>query len=327
MSAQFSKYFFFILLIAVGCGNPNSQKETPSPRIRVGVLNGPSAISIVKMMNDARSEKDSRTVEFILKSEPSQIKSMMYREEVEFAFLPSTTAAILYNMGFNYQVAVIPLWGTMYLIGEDETVKSIDDLKGKTVYQMGRGVTPDVVFRFILEKRGLIPDKDIKIDYSFPSHIDLANAVKAGIAKLGVISEPQVSMIIKQNPKVKSLIDLTREWDRATLDSIPFAQTFIVVNRTFAGKYPEKVKQFLIDYENNINWINEHPAEAAGLIVRNGILPDSMVAYSCIPRCNMKYVLAGSVRNQVMNYFNLFFLLNKDIIGGKMPDENFFYNE
>jgi NitT/TauT family transport system substrate-binding protein len=326
-SVSMPKYFILLLIIISGCGKTNSGKEPIPVRIRVGVLNGPSAVSIVKMMNNARVSRDSTSIEFIVKSEPSQVKSMMFREEVEFAFLPSTTAAILYNMGLNYQVAVIPLWGTMYLIGEDESVHSLSDLKGKTVYQMGRGVTPDVVLRYILDKKGLIPDRDVKIDYSFPSHIDLANAVKAGIAKLGVISEPQVSMIISQNPRVKRLIDMTVEWNAATHDSIPFAQTFVVVNRTFAGKNQAMVRQFLTDYGNNINWINENPDLAAGMLVRNKILPDSSVAYAAIPGCNMKFVLAAKVKKQVKDYFDIFFRLNPDIIGGKVPDENFFYNE
>ncbi len=77
---------------------------------------------------------------------------------------------------------------------------------------MARGMTPDIMFRYLAERNGLDPDKDMTLDYSFPTHIELANAIAAGIADLGVISEPMVSMVMKKNPAVHPIIDFNHEW-------------------------------------------------------------------------------------------------------------------
>lgn len=61
-------------------------------------------------------------------------------------------------------------------------------------------MTPDVLFRHLLRKNGLDPDRDLLLDYSFPTHIDLAQAVNAGQAELAVISEPLATLAIRNNP-------------------------------------------------------------------------------------------------------------------------------
>jgi len=56
---------------------------------------------------------------------------------------------------------------------KDISVNSWQKIKGKKVYLMGRGMTPDVMFRYLCGKNNLIPDKDFFPDYSFPTHLEL----------------------------------------------------------------------------------------------------------------------------------------------------------
>ncbi len=332
---RFKKFFFgflcFICLIALtlmtGCNHRSSGKKGEAPVINIGVLNGPSAVSIIKMMDRGSLREKDIPLKFIIRSEPGQIKSLMFRHQVDFAFLPSTMAALLYNNGFDFRVASIPLWGTMFLVGSDSSVHTLRDLKGKSIYQMGRGVVPDIVMRYILEKNGLAPDRDVRINYNYPSHVELANAVTAGIVPMGILTEPQVSLILKKNKSIRSILDLTDEWNRITGDSIPFAQTMVVVSDSFSLKYPGLVANFLSDFSKNIDWINQHPDSAALLLVQHQILPDSAVAAASIPRCNIHYVFAADKRKQVMKFFDILYNLNKDVLGGKLPDEKFFYTE
>ncbi len=46
------------------------------------------------------------------------------------------------------------------------------------------------------------------------------------------------------------------------------------------------------------------------------------MAKSCIPRSNLNFVEA----NQINVYFTIFFDMNPDIIGGKVPDDNLYLN-
>jgi NitT/TauT family transport system substrate-binding protein len=307
-----------VLALLDNCLNTESRFHQ---NITIATLRGPSAISMINMIDNTDS---SLHYNFIIKDEPNQVKSMMLNGEADFAILPSTMAAILYNKGLQYKLAAIPVWGTLYLLG-NENIRKWQDLTNKRVYMMEKGATPDIVFKLLLLKNGLDPDKDVILDYSFPTHIELAKAVISGRANLAVISEPMVSLVIPQNTKIKPIFDFNKEWKRVMTDSIPFAQTALLVKNSLADKHPEQLERFLKLYKACIYWIFAKPDSAAALIVKHKILPDSSVARSCIPRCNIKLVLTDSIKTGIIRYFKVFYDINHDIIGGKLPDENFFY--
>jgi len=278
---------------------------------------------MVKMIDSLKQTKNNE-IEITIYNEPIQVRKLMLEEAVDLAILPTTMGAILYNKGVNYQLAAIPVWGTLYLFGQDTTIKSWNDLKGKRIYLMAKGMTPDVLFKQLLIQHGINPEQDIQADYSFPTHIDLANAVASGQAKLGVISEPLVSLVEQKNKDVKPIFDLNEEWQKVFPDT-PIAQTALLVNGNFAQNQKPLVENLMSHYQNSSKWVNENPEKAAELIVKYNILPNIKVARSSIPRSNFKFEKAKNIENEIGNYLKIFYEMNPDIIGGRMPDNNFIY--
>ena len=134
-------------------------------------------------------------------------------------------------------------------------------------------------------------------------------------------------MILHQNSHARVVLDLTREWDRVTGDSIPFAQTMLVVDGDFAARQSVLVGKFLEEIRRNIDWINAHHDLAAGLIRKYKIIPDSAVAAASISRCNLRFADAGEMRKEVQGFYAILFRLNKDALGGSIPDEKFFFEK
>lgn len=188
---------------------------------------------------------------------------------------------------------------------------------------MARGMTPDVLFQYLLEKNGLDPQQDITLDYSFPTHIDLANAVAAGRAELGVISEPLVSVVIQKNKQVRAIFDLNREWEK--IQGSPVAQTALLVKDGIIEKNPRLVESVLDAYERSSRWVNENPDSAAVLIARYEILPNAEVALQAIPGSGLHFVRARKIRSQITDYLQVFYDMNPQIIRDKLPDETFYY--
>ncbi len=186
-------------------------------------------------------------------------------------------------------------------------------------------MTPDIMFRFLAERNGLDPDKDIELDYSFPTHIELANAVSAGIIKIGVISEPLVSLVMEKNSKVFPILDFNEEWNKVFGEKVPFAQTALVVKKSYAEAHPTIVNSYLKKLHESINWVNENPEEAAKLIVKYKILPDEKIARDAIPLSNLKFISGWEVREGINEYFSVFYNFSPLILGGKLPDEKFYY--
>jgi len=256
-------------------------------------------------------------------NEPIQVRKMMLDGKADFAVLPTTMAAITYNKGLEYKLVAIPVWGTLFLFGKDSTITRWEDLRHKKVHVMARGMTPDVLFQYLLEKNGLDPQQDITLDYSFPTHIDLANAVAAGRAELGVISEPLVSVVIQKNKQVRAIFDLNREWEK--IQGSPVAQTALLVKDGIIEKNPRLVESVLDAYERSSRWVNENPDSAAVLIARYEILPNAEVALQAIPGSGLHFVRARKIRSQITDYLQVFYDMNPQIIRDKLPDETFYY--
>jgi NitT/TauT family transport system substrate-binding protein len=290
-------------------------------------LNGPSSIAMIKMIHEKPVLTGNIPTEFIIKNEPNQIRAMMLDAQVDFAMIPSTMAALLYNRDRSYILCSIPVWGTLYLFGTDTSIHTWEDLRAKKISLMGRGLSPDIVFRLLAEKNGFDPDRDFILDYSFPGHIELANAIAAGVSDLGVISEPMVTLVMNKNSMVIPIFDLNLEWRKVFGDSIPFAQTALVVRSELAKKSPGLVKEYLLYLKESVDWVNQNPSLAADLIVRNKIMPDSGMAARTILRCNLHYINAFHEMKRIQEYLKVFYIFNPLITGGSIPDENFYFKE
>lgn len=314
------KYFLLISIIVVffSCNNKSNDRK-----ITIATLKGPSSMGMIKMIDSIANTKEA-TIEIQIYHEPLQVRKLMLENQVDFAVLPTTMGAILYNKGVHFKVAAIPVWGTLYLFGTDSTIQSWNDLRGKRIYLMGKGMTPDVLFKYLLIKNGIDPDADVIIDYSFPTHIDLANAVAAEKASLAVISEPMVSIVIQKNKNVHSLIDLNAEWQEVH-ENIPIAQTAFLVSNEFSSRNKDAVIEILKEYQKSSIWVNQNPDKAAELIVKYDILPDKEVAKESIPRSSLNFLMADDIKNEIYHYLNIFYNLNPDIVGGAIPDDGFIF--
>jgi len=307
----------------LSCVSPEKEKK----EILTATLKGPSAMAMIKMIEEKPVLNARYNTVFEIKNEPNQVKALILKGTPDFAVVPTTMAALLYNMGQDYILAAIPVWGSLYLFGNDTTIRSWNDLKDKRISLMSKGNTPDVLFRYLASANGLDPEKDLQLDYSFPGHIELANAISSGISDLGVISEPMVSLVQQKNPMVKPLMDLNREWEKKFGDTIPFAQTALLVKKEFLAQHPEEVAEYLRKTEESVNWVNHFPNEAASMIKKYDILPDSVLALNSIPRCNIKYASAEQEKSGIQEYLKVFYTFNPLIIGGKLPDEKFYYQK
>ena len=317
----------FLLLVLIIIIFPSCNLERSSESITTATLKGPSAMAMIQMIDKQPSLQGVIPTDFIIRNEPNQVRAMILKGIVDFAVIPTTMAALLYNKDQPYILAAITVWGTLYLFGTDTTIHSWDDIKGKNISLMGRGMTPDAVFRFLAVKNGINTEKDLILDYSFPTHIELANAIISGTSDLGVISEPLVSMVMQKNPEIHPIMDLNLEWEKIFEGDVPFAQTALIVRRKLAEENPGLVNEYLKLVQNSISWVNNNPDSASKLIVKHDVMNDTLIAELSIPRCNLHYAQAFKEMKGIQEYLKVFYNFNPLIIGGKLPDEKFYYKE
>lgn len=304
-----------LFVLIVSCNN--SHHET----IRIGVLKGPSEISFMKMMHDV-TVVNGRKVEFIIKNEPQQIQSLMMRGEVDFAVLPTVMAVNLYNKGLNYKMIACPVWGTLYLLTNDSTINTLEKLENNETAVFGQGVTPDILFRNLLEEKNI---KNVRLNYTFTTNSDVAQALLQRRVKTAVLSEPAVSVLLARDSTIKMVTDISCVdfVDNAERDI--FVQTAFLVNSKFSEKFPDTTGKIADEYRVSCNFINNNPDQAAQLAVKLHILPNLATARISLPLCNIRYVAAFAVEHEMLHYLDIFMGYDKRSIGGKFPDKDFIY--
>ncbi|NMC41190.1 MAG: ABC transporter substrate-binding protein [Bacteroidales bacterium] len=320
------RYLFIISFVIpaglIFCACNQGKRGSGDGTFTIATLRGPSSMGMIKLIDSLGSSKN-HSVKMEILDEPLIVRKMMIDGSADFAILPTTMAAITYNKGFDYRLVAVPVWGTLYLMGSDTTISEWKNLRGKRVHVMARGMTPDELFRYLLVRNGIDPGKDISLDYSFPTHIDLANAAGAGRAALAVLSEPMASIVMKNNRAVRRIFSLNEEW--AKFEGMPLAETAFMAKRSVLENNRDLAEKIIASYKSSTIWVNKYPDSAAALIVRYNILPDFEAALNAIPLSNLKFERAFDVMDEVKEYLGVFYRMNPEITGGKIPDEGFFF--
>ena len=292
-----------LAMLLFGCRTSPQANTTPSDRLVLATLKGPSSMGMIRII-DSLSQGNGHHVEAKILNEPMQVRKMMIEQSADFVILPTTMAALLYNKGLEYQVVAIPVWGSLYLFAGDSTITHWEDLRGRRINLMARGMTPDVLFRYLLLQNNIDPDKDVRLDYSFPTHIDLANAVAAGRCEVAVISEPLASMVEEKNSSVHRLFSLSEEWTKHQGNAV--VETSFMVRKSTIQACPEAVEQLLLSYEASTKWVNANPDSAARLLVKYDISPNYLVGLSSIQHAKLKFVRAKGIDTEIEEYLEVF---------------------
>ena len=319
--------FLAALLVATGltaCGQKEEVSSEPAVTAKVAALKGPTSMGMVKMMADQKDAKE-KNYEFTIGSSPDEIAPKFLKGEFDIVALPSNLASILYNKSQGkVQVLAINTLGILYLMENGDSVKSIEDLKGKTVYSSGKGAVPEYTFNYILKANGLNPDTDLRVEYK-SEHTEALAALLNDKSGLAVLPQPFATVASLKNKDLRTALDLSKEWDKASKNAKSTMITgVVVVNKDFAAKYPEKIKKFMADYKASIDYTNTNVDDAAKLIEENNIVP-AAVAKKAIPQCNITYIDGSDMKDKLSGYLQVLFEANPKSVGGKMPADDFYY--
>lgn len=81
--------------------------------------------------------------------------------------------------------------GVLYLVENGDSIQSVEDLKGKTIYASGKGATPEYALTSVLEANGLDPEKDVTIEYK-SEHAEVVAALAEDQTAVGLLPQPFV---------------------------------------------------------------------------------------------------------------------------------------
>lgn len=307
------------LVLVMGCAQ--AEDSTSETAVRIGALKGPTAMGMAQMLKDTAD--GSTNYQFTLAGAPDEITALLVKGELDVAAVPSNLASVLYNnTNGGVKVAMINTLGVLYVVETGDTVNSVADLKGRTIYSSGKGATPEYSLDYILEQNGISPETDVTVEFK-TEHTELAAALQSGAADLAVLPEPFVTTVLAGNENARVALSLNDEWDKVS-DGSGMITGVLVVRSEFAEQNPEALDSLLAAYEQSVNFVNENPAEAAAIIEENGIIK-AAVAEKAIPKCNIVFISGNEMRTKLEGFLNVLFSMNPKAVGGALPGDDFYY--
>ena len=313
------------ILIALLCcltlllAAPALGEEAP---MRVYTLSGPTGIGMAGIM-----EGNEGAYEFTLCSAANDIVAAIASGSADVAACPTNLAATLYQKTSGaVQLLALNTLGVLHVVTADESIQSVQDLAGRTVYATGQGSVPEYALSYILEQNGLTGS--VTVEY-VAEHSELATMLAAGRAQIGVLPEPHVTSALMQNDSLRAALDVTALFEDAARadgkEDMVLSMGCVIVRRAYAQEHPEALAQFMADYAASVEMVNADVSGAAQLVQKHGILPKAAVAERAIPNCHIVFITGEAMRAQIEPLYQLLYDANPASVGGAMPDDAFYY--
>eukprot|EP00831_Metopus_contortus_P006647 TRINITY_DN12553_c0_g1_i3.p1 TRINITY_DN12553_c0_g1~~TRINITY_DN12553_c0_g1_i3.p1 ORF type:complete len:353 (+),score=75.47 TRINITY_DN12553_c0_g1_i3:115-1173(+) len=310
----------------LGCSkskeSQNLTVQNPN-KIIVVVPKSPVAVPMLRMAeNNALGGENKIELKFYKSME--EMTTIATKNDYSFMFLLMNSASTLYNNNYKIKLINVGAWGGMYLSTTDVNFKTWKDLKGKQLYVPNKGSGPDILTQLFLKENGLIMGKDVEIIYS--THPEISQLIKSGKAKYAIDAEPFATFNKENIENYKIIYDYSKEWKSKYNNENGVPLGGIVGNEEFISNNKDIVAKFNEEYQKAIKWTKENPNEAAKLAEKY-LNSNSSLMEKAIPNIPMDVKLASEVKKDSKKYYEVFLNYKKESIGGKIPDDNFYYEE
>lgn len=301
------------------------ESEIAPTTIRVSSLKGPTSIGLAGVMQAADKQELHDTYDFQISGAADEIVAKLASGETDIALLPANVAATLYAKGQEITVININTLGVLYAVSQDESIESIKDLKGKTVYLSGKGTTPDFVFSYLLAENGLSED-EVTVEFkSEPTEV--AALIASDASAVGILPEPYADSIGLENENLQTRIDLTKAWDDVQdfdQSASQLVTAVTVVRNEFARENPEAVDRFLENHRQSVDFVINNVADAARIVSDKSIIPNQDIAETIIPKCNIVFIADDEMKSVLEGYLQVLFDADPSSVGGVLPSAEFY---
>ena len=324
-----------VLLVATvfaGCGKKDTasvpekteKEETfEGTNIRIGGLKGPTSMGLVKLLDDAENGKTVNTYDFTMAAAADELTPKLIQGELDILAVPANLGSVLYNKTNGaVKMLAVNMLGAVYIAEKGgNTINSLADLKGKTIYATGKGTTPEYVLAYLLKQNGLDITKDVTMEWKSEPTETVAT-IKTMDNAVAMLPQPFITVATTQVPDLKIALDLNAEWDKLDNGS-KFVTAGLVVRSEFAKENPNAIKAFMKEYANSTKFVKENVSEGAALIEKYDIVK-AQIAEKALPQCNIVCMKGKEMKDAVTGYLNVLFEQNPQSVGGKLPADDFF---
>ncbi|MBD7910181.1 ABC transporter substrate-binding protein [Clostridium cibarium] len=307
----------FALGVFTQCSSNEQPKETKN--IKAVVPDGLTAMATAKLMKEKPEVEKGYNIEYSIEKTPENIVSEVLKGETDIAIVPSNVAATQYNKNAGYVIAGTIGWGSFYLVSA-KSESSLEQLKGKEIFNIGKGLTPDLITKIVLKEKGYNIESDFNFSY-VNGVTELTPAIMAGKANYAVVPEPALSQVLSKKQDTKILMDFNEEWKKAYNSEYGFPQSTLIVKKDLVEQDNKFIQEFLNKLEESCKFASDNNYDLPSYCEEIGVSVNKDMVSKAVEKANIKYVSIKDSYKEYNTYFNKLNDLDPKTIGGKVPDE------
>ena len=305
-----------------------SETDGDETAINVMALKGPTAMGMVKFMDDSDAgNAGDYDYNFTIAAAIDEVTPKLVQGQADIAAVPANMASVLFNnTKGGVEVLAVNTLGVLYIVENGDTVHSVEDLRGKTIYASGKGATPEYGLNYVLSQNGIDPEKDVTIEWK-SEHTECLAALTSSENAIAMLPQPFVTTAQSKVETIRTALDLSEEWDKLQEGAAaPSAMiTGVVVARTeFVNEHPKEIADFMAHYQESVDFVNNNVEKGAELVGKYEIVP-APVAVKAIPECNITYIDGEEMKEKLSGYLDSLYQQNPAAVGGALPTDEFYY--
>lgn len=264
--------------------------------------------------------------------DPDQLRVIAIEQGADFIAAPSNVAANLYNRGVPLQLLNVSVWGMLALVSRTPGRHTLADFKGEEIAMPFRADMPDILFQLLARAQGLDPQRDFKLRY-VASPMDAAQLLITRRVDHALLAEPAVSMVLAKSqsfpanviaPDLYRSVDLQQEWGRLLQREPRIPQAGIAALGP-AAQDPALLARFNAAYADSHAWCIANP-DACGELAEKYIDLLRADAVADALRHTTGYLAsAAQARPELEFFYQTLLEQNPQMVGGKLPDDGFYY--
>lgn len=294
--------------------------------VRVGALKGATTMGLVKLMEENETGDCAGRYAFTMVTAADELTALVAGGKVDIALLPANVAAILYRKTEG-AVSVIDIntLNVLYLVSANDSISSIEDLKGKRVYLPGKGTTPEYALRYLMDAAGL-SDEDVALEFRTEA-TEVASILAENPLAVGLLPQPFAASALLQNEALSPVLDLGQAWRdcQGSEHAGRLVTGVTIVQNEFLFAHPTQVDLFLKEHEASIRFVKDNTEESAELIEKAGIVAKAAVAQKALPYCNIDFLSGAEMKEALGGYLAVLYAQNPAAVGNALPDDDFYY--
>ncbi len=291
--------------------------------IRVAALKGPTTIGLVNLIDDVEKGESDLSCEFEMFTAGSDIMAAMAAGTVDIGLVPSNVACVMNNkVEGGVSIIDINTLGVLYCVTADDSITSVSDLAGRTVYMTGQGATPEYTARYLLDANGIT---DCTLQFkSEPTEI--VSIFAEDDEAVAILPQPFVTAALAQNENLKTAFSLDDEWSKVNTDC-KIVTGVTVVSNSFLNEHKSAVDAFIAAHKKSADEALSDVEGTAGLVVAQGIIAKEPLAIKAIPNCNITCITGSEIKSTLSGYLQVLFDQDPKAVGGSLPADDFYYSE